>query len=182
MYIYRNKYYYYYLSCLAFLLCRMVRVLMVGNCRIISLGTVEVGLSCHCLPPPLTACWVHGNVDSLNHCNVFMTFSKSKVFFTEINPTAFFKHSYSWGLKVESNFAILSSWNMMSGPYGVTSPCTSCRILIRLELINPSCSFAWVTTSPTGRLPSCRTLYILNDMYLWVSPNFLEKSAWKRQK
>ena len=49
-------------SCLAFLLCRIVGVLMVGNCRIIPLGTVEVGLSCHCLPPLLTACWVHGHV------------------------------------------------------------------------------------------------------------------------
>ena len=138
-------------------------MLMVGNCRIVSLGTVEVGPSCHCLPPLLTACWVHGQVDTLNHCNVFIAFSKSKVLFTEINPRAFLKHSYSWELKAVYNFAILSSWNMMSGPYGVTSPCTSCRILIRLEMAKPTWSFAWITTSSTGRLSSCRTLYILND-------------------
>ena len=119
----------------AFLLCSILELPVAGSCRTTSVGTALEGLSCQSSPPLLTACWVHGQVDCLNHCNILMALSKSRVLFTDSNPRAFFRHSYSWGLNDEYSLAILSSWKIICGLYGVTSPCTSWRILIRMVLM-----------------------------------------------
>ena len=151
---------------LAALLFNIVHLLTVGRCRTISGGTVVISLNCHWLPPLPITCWLHGQVDCLNHCSIFIALSKFRCLFTVIRPSASFKHSYSWGLKSAYVFALHSSSRIVSGLYGVTNPCTSCSILIMVELVNPSWSLAWVTSSSTGAFSSCRTLYFLKLIYL----------------
>ena len=75
----------------AFLLCSILELPVAGSCRTTSVGRALEGLNCQSLPPLLSAYWVHGQVDCLNHCNILMAFSNSRVLFTDSNSRAFFR-------------------------------------------------------------------------------------------